>query len=349
MLLKELLKPSRIYPVVLVIAMMIVWQYRTNNKSSSKNNQELSNIVILKGKTMGTYYDIRYLDSSQFSLQPEIDSIFSQFINEASTWVEESEISQFNLHDTLSNFSTHIKILIEASNVIYQETNGAFDPTVGPLVNAWGFGEKFADEVPSQKKVDSLLQFVGYDKIILSEDGTHLSKPKGVYLNLSAIAKGYGCDIIADFLRSKNYKNFKVEIGGEVVCEGTNEGRKWHIGIEKPNVEKSTLHTIIELENKAMATSGNYRNYLEKNGVKYAHTIDPMTGKPIQLEVLSASVIGDNCMVADAYATAFMVMGLEKIKKFCEKRNDINVLIIYENDGKERVWMTEGMRKHIVI
>lgn len=349
MLLREIFKPSRIYPVVLLIAMIIVWQYRSHNKPTSADSAALNNMVILKGKTMGTYYDIRYLDSSQFSLQPEIDSIFAQFTNEASTWVEESELSQFNLNDTISNFSSHFKLLIQTSDLIYHETKGAFDPTVGPLINAWGFGEKFTDEVPSQKKIDSLLQFVGYDKINLSENGMHLSKPTGVYLNLSAIAKGYGCDIIADFLRAKNHNNFKVEIGGEVVCEGGNQGRKWRIGIEKPSENKSEIHTVIELDNAAMATSGNYRNYFEKNGIKYAHTLNPKTGKPIQLEVLSTSVIAENCMVADAYATAFMVMGLENIKDFCKNRNDIDVFVIYESNGEQHVWMTEGMRKHIVI
>ena len=275
MLLREILKPSRIYPLVLLIAMIIVWQYRSHNQPSPEKNHALSNIVILKGKTMGTYYDIRYLDSSQYNLQPAIDSILVQFNNEASTWIAESELSQFNLHDTLSNFSSHLKTLIQTSDLIYKETKGAFDPTVGPLVNAWGFGEKFADQVPSQKKIDSLLQFVGYDKIQLNSEGNYLSKPQGVYLNLSAIAKGYGCDIIADFLRAKKYNNFKVEIGGEVVCEGDNEGRKWRIGIEKPTENKSEIHTVIELQNQAMATSGNYRNYVEKNGVKYAHTINP--------------------------------------------------------------------------
>lgn len=349
MLLRELLKPSRIYPVVLLIAMIIVWQYRSHNKEKMPEATFLDNVVVLKGHTMGTYYDIRYIDSSQFSLQPEIDSLFSQFTHEASTWIAESEISRFNLNDTISNFSNHLKTLFETSKTIYKETNGAFDPTVGPLVNAWGFGEKFADEIPSQKKIDSLKQFIGFDKIKLSNNGTHLSKPKGVYLNMSAIAKGYGCDIIADFLKDRKYKNFKVEIGGEVVCEGTNQGRKWRIGIEKPSEDERKIHSVIEVENEAMATSGNYRNYFEKNGIKYAHTINPETGRPIQLEVLSTSVIAKNCMIADAYATAFMVMGLQKIKQFCAERNDFDVFIIYESNGEQHVWMTEGMRKRIVI
>lgn len=346
---REALKPSRIYPLVVVLLMIVVWNYRQIKPTEQKPVLPAEEYVMkVRGKTMGTYYDIRYIDKSNSIIQPEIDSILIQFSMEASTWLEESEISQFNLKDTLHNPSSHLVTLIKNSNTIYNETNGAFDPTVGPLVNSWGFGEKYHVNIPTAPQVDSMMQYVGFNKIHFDSDSL-LTKDKGVYLNLSAIAKGYGCDIIAEALEKKGFENYKVEIGGEVVCKGTKNGEQWRIGVEKPAEGKREIHTIIKVGSEAMATSGNYRNYFEHKGVKYAHTINPVTGHPIQLEVLSASVIAKNCMIADAYATSFMVMGLENIKEFCKQRNDIEVFIIYEEEGAQKVWMTEGMRSRILI
>ena len=235
---------------------------------------------------------------------------------------------------------------------ISDETDGAFDITVAPLVNAWGFGFKNS-ALPSSYQVDSLRQIVGYQKVSL-ENGHIKKKDPRIMLDCSAIAKGYGCDVIAKFLRSRGVKNFMVEIGGEIVTSGLNPDRlPWKVGVTKPSDDSlSTSHelqTVLNVTDMAMATSGNYRNFYYKGGKKYAHTIDPKTGFPVQHNILSATVIAKSCAEADAYATSFMVMGLEKAQKVMERRPELMAYIIYsDQNGENAVWYSPSLRNKIV-
>jgi thiamine biosynthesis lipoprotein len=234
---------------------------------------------------------------------------------------------------------------------ISNETDGAFDITVAPLVNAWGFGFKNGIE-PSKQQVDSLMQIVGYQKVAL-EKGEIRKTDDRVMLDCSAIAKGYGTDVVANLLRKLGVKNFMIEIGGEIVTSGVNpEQKPWRVGISKPvdDVQGAAqeVQSIVAITDKAMATSGNYRNFYYKGGKKYAHTIDPKTGYPVQHSILSATVFANTCAVADAYATSFMVMGLEKAQKLLEQHPELMAYLIYgDKDGKTAVWYSPSLKNKI--
>ena len=234
---------------------------------------------------------------------------------------------------------------------ISKETDGAFDITVAPLVNAWGFGFKNGSQ-PSRHQVDSLLRLVGYEKVSMVDGKVKKQDPR-IMLDCSAIAKGYGTDRVARLLQSRGVQNYMVEIGGEVVTCGVNPERvPWKIGVTKPTEDSLNtgheLQTILNLTNKAMATSGNYRNFYYKGGKKFAHTIDPKTGYPIQYSILSATVIAKSCAVADAYATSFMVMGLDKAKKVLERHPELMAYFIYSDQkGDMTVWFSPSLRDKI--
>jgi thiamine biosynthesis lipoprotein len=224
--------------------------------------------------------------------------------------------------------------------------------TVAPMVNTWGFGFKTGKE-PSKAVVDSLRNIVGYQKIKMEKKHIIKQNPNTM-LDCSAIAKGFGSDVVAKFLRQKGIKNFMIEIGGEIVTYGLNEKRvPWKIGVTKPVDDslnnQQEIQTILNVTNKAMATSGNYRKYYYKNGKKYAHTIDPKTGYPVQHNILSSTVFADNCATADAYATAFMVTGLDGAKKILAKHPELMAYFIYaDQNGKNAVWYSPKLRKKIV-
>jgi thiamine biosynthesis lipoprotein len=234
---------------------------------------------------------------------------------------------------------------------ISDDTDGAFDITVAPLVNAWGFGFKNGQH-PTKFQVDSLRKIIGYQKVFY--DGGYIKKkdPR-IMLDCSAIAKGYGSDVVAKLLRSRGVKNFMVEIGGEIVTSGVNEKRlPWKIGVTKPTEDplntSHELQSVLNVTDKAMATSGNYRNFYYKDGKRYAHTIDPKTGYPVQHNILSATVIANSCAMADAYATSFMVMGLEKAQQVLSRHPELMAYLIYsDKDGKNAVWYTPSLKDKI--
>jgi thiamine biosynthesis lipoprotein len=234
---------------------------------------------------------------------------------------------------------------------ISKETDGAFDITVAPLVNAWGFGFKNGIE-PTSEQVDSLMQIIGYQKVSLSA-GKVTKTDDRVMLDCSAIAKGYGTDVVARLLRSKGITNFMVEIGGEIVTSGVNaENQPWRVGITKPVEDPmgttGEVQSIVKITDKAMATSGNYRNFYYKDGKRYAHTIDPKTGYPVQHNILSATVFAKSCAVADAYATSFMVMGMEKAQQLLEQHPELMAYLIYcDEDGKNAVWYSPSLENKI--
>jgi thiamine biosynthesis lipoprotein len=264
---------------------------------------------------------------------------------------QESIISKVNRNEKVELNEMFLQVITLAQKVS-QDTDGAFDITVAPLVNAWGFGFKTGDK-PSGTSIDSLMSTVGYKKISLK--GRQLFKEnKNTMLDCSAIAKGYGSDVVAAFLKKRGIDNFMVEIGGEVVTQGISEKRvPWRIGVTKPTDDSlsvdNELQTVLNVTNKAMATSGNYRNFYYKDGKKYAHTIDPKTGYPVQHSLLSATVLADNCATADAYATSFMVMGIEKAKGVLERHPELMAYFIYTDEsGNLAVWYSPSMKDKIL-
>ncbi|MGL5979983.1 MAG: FAD:protein FMN transferase [Phocaeicola sp.] len=303
-----------------------------------------------EGLVFGTIYKITY--QSDESLKEEIENRLKEVDNSLSTFKKQSIITKVNQNEPVE-LDTHFVQVYNIAQRIAAETDGAYDITVAPLVNAWGFGFKHSAGIETAT-IDSLKQFVGYKKIKLS-DGKIVKEDKRTLLDCSSIAKGYGVDQVAQLLESKGIKNFLVDIGGEVVAKGKNPKMKlWRIGINKP-IEDSLsinqeLQTILEMSNIGMATSGNYRNFYYKDGKKYAHTIDPLTGYPAENSLLSATVIAKDCTTADAYATAFMVMGIEKAEAFCKKHPELEVYFIYASheEGSYQVFMTDGMKKLVV-
>ena len=240
-----------------------------------------------------------------------------------------------------------------AAMLVYKETEGNFDCSIYPLVKAWGFYDNQLEDsiIIDSLKFRNILQFVGFDKINLIDDSLIL--PKGMSLDFNSIAQGYTVDVIAQFLESKGDSNYLVEVGGELLAKGKNsDGNIWRIGVDKPTDSIDSNERFIfllDLENKALATSGNYRKFYVKDGVKYAHTINPFTAFPTQNRLLSATVIYDNCMLADAYATALMVMGVRKSKQFLKLHPEIEVYLVYTaKDGAWKTFISPSMAKRII-
>ena len=296
----------------------------------------------------GTAYKIVYQHDKDLSR--EIREELMKVDYSLSPFNEKSVITAVNQNRDVVLDTLFLDVFTKSME-ISRETDGAFDITVAPLVNAWGFG--FKNETrPTPRQVDSLLQIVGYKKVRL-EDNRIIKQDRRMMLDCSAIAKGYGVDVVARYLRSLGIRNFMVEIGGEVVTSGVNPQRlPWRVGVVKPSEDSlnvnNELQTILNVTDKAMATSGNYRNFYYKNGKRFAHTIDPKTGSPVQHSLLSATVLADECAVADAYATSFMVMGLERAKKLLERHPELMVYLIYD-DGKDSlaVWFSPSLQDKI--
>ena len=299
-----------------------------------------------EGLVFGTVYSITYLASDDY--QAEIDSVLQKVDNALSMFNEQSIISAVNRGEGFIPQNDEGDMFCEVLSLAHQvssDTNGAFDITVAPLVNAWGFGFR-QGTMPDSAAVDSLRQFVGWQQVALVADGdarTISRDDPRIMLDCSAIAKGYGCDVVGRLLRAKGVENYMVEIGGEVVVQGNSpRNADWRIGVNKPTDDacrdsssclsaavSNELQAVLSITNVAMATSGNYRNFYYKGGRKYAHTIDPRTGYPVQHELLSATVLAADCATADAYATSFMVMGLDSARKVLDRHPDLKAYLIY--------------------
>lgn len=304
--------------------------------------------VVFRGGTQGTYYAVTYFDLKDRNFQPEVDSILKAFDNSVSLWVPGSVISRINRGDSTVKLDNWFIDIFRRSQEIAAKTGGDFDCTVGPLVNAWGFGFKGKMKM-DQAKVDSLLQFVGYRKVSLNEQN-RIMMPEGFKFDFNAIAQGYSVDVISSFLESEGIKNYLVDIGGEVFGKGSKPGgQPWLVGIENPatdSLSEQTINTRVILTGKALATSGSYRKYYEENGRRYSHEIDPHTGYPVRDSLLSVSVLADECATADGYATAFMVMGFEKARKFVENNSGMEAFFIVDGgDGTFKTYATKGMEK----
>ncbi len=288
-----------------------------------------------QGLVFGTRYNITYLYNAD--LQPDIDYTLALVDSALSMFNPESTISAVNSSESIQVTDTMFLKVFRRAMEISRMTNGAFDITVAPAVNAWGFGFKHSENI-SQSTIDSLLEITGYWKIH-EQDGLITKDDPRIMLDCSAIAKGFGTDMVADMLRSKGICDFMVEVGGEIVVSGRNpKGKLWNIGISKPVDDSlsvnNELQTVIPVTDIAMATSGNYRNFYVKDGRKYAHTIDPHTCTPVSHSLLSATVFASDCATADALATSMMVMGLDSAQALCARHPEIRAYFIYQSpDG----------------
>ena len=302
-----------------------------------------------EGTIFGTIYHAKYLYGE--NLCAEIEAALKQVDASLSMFNPQSTISRINRNET-GKADKMLGEVLQLSYTINTATAGAFDPTVAPLVNAWGFGFK-SGQMPDITQVDSLRSLVGLTAIHLQGDSITKDNPLSI-LDFSAIAKGYGVDKAAEVLRSHGIQNFMVEIGGEVVAEGVNEkGNAWRIGINKPDDDSTSTNTelqdIVELSAGAIATSGNYRNFYISEGRKIAHTINPRTGYPAQQDILSSTVMAPTCAEADGFATAFMVLGMEEAKRVLQTQPQLEAYFIYsDEEGNYRTWSTEGFKTYII-
>ena len=316
---------------------------------SSCNINQDKFLVTNIGKAQGTYYNIKYVSSSNIDYQNKIDSILNKIDKSLSIYDSTSFISQLN-KDNYVIADRHLIEVYNVANKVYLETDGYFDCTSYPIINEWGFYKNKKNEYVDSLKIIKLLNYVGFDKVKF--DTNNISILENYSIDFNALAQGYTVDIIGQFLRSKNINNYLIELGGELLAKGKNiNSKNWVVGVEKPNEKidfTDRFQFIVSLENKSLATSGSYRNYIEKDGIKYSHIINPKTGFPSLNTLLSVTVIHEECIYADAYATAFMAMGLEKTLDFISNRDDIDVFLIYSNDSKLETYSSDYFKNYIL-
>lgn len=293
-------------------------------------------LVSIRGVVFGTYYSILYYDDDGRLFQEEIEALFEEINRSMSFYDPNSLLSRINRQEE-SRVDEHFRIVFRRAQEISQETGGAFDATVFPLVSAWGFGPGDGREM-SREEQDSILDFVGYEKVWLDDD--HIMKADArVQLDFNAIAKGYAADVAGDFLASRGVETYMVEIGGDLVARGMKpDGSHWRIGLEIPAASATAeqeWNYFVEIKDRGLATSGDYRRYYIQDGRRLSHTISPFDGEPVTHNLMSASVFAEDAMSADAYATAFMVMGLEKSIRFVEERDDLEAYLIFAPEGED--------------
>lgn len=333
------------YLVFILTMVMVACQPSVNEK-----------VYLIEGEAQGSTYHIKYIAERDENLKPAIDSILEVIDRSMSTYRPDSAISKINQGDTTVVVDEHFRKVFEASQQIWQESEGLFDPTVGVLVNAWGFGKQKISEadLPTDKNIDSLRKYVGFDKVALTEKNLIKKRYTEILFDFNAIAQGYTSDVVANYLSARGIKNYIVEIAGEMYLKGKNtvEDKSWTIGVENPlkPLDDRDLVATIQFTNQGLATSGNYRKvWTDSNGRKYVHSINPLTGRATQSDVLSATVVAPSTMLADGYATMFMVMGLAKSKAFLEKHPDLAVLLVYSDDKhQEATYKTKSFEKLII-
>lgn len=307
-------------------------------------------IIKLEGNAQGTTYHITYISDNGILYSKAIDSLLSNIDASMSTWVPNSIISRINNNEQNVIVDDYFSTVFNKSVEVSEKTEGHFDITVGPLVNAWGFGPTTKNNL-DKTKVDSLLQLVNYKMVTLKDNKIKKEKPE-IKIDFNAIAQGYSVDVIADYLDSKGINNYLVELGGEIKAKGKKENEEWKVGIDQPSEEKSAerkLEAILNLNNRALATSGNYRKFYMEGNQKLSHIIDPKTGYPAKHNLLSTTVIADDGITADAYATAFMVMGVMKSITFLEKNKNLKleVYFIYDEKGQWKSYTSHNLKKRI--
>ena len=288
-----------------------------------------------EGNALGTYYAVTYKGAENPSLQKGVDSILNSINETFSIFNPNSITSKINDNQEVTLNKDFIEVFTIAKQ-IGQETDGALDITIGPLVNLWGFGKDDRNTDLTQEVIDSVLTLIGYQKVHFEENKITKDNPCS-QLNFNALAKGYAVDKVADYMVAQGYKDCVVDIGGEIVAKGKKyHDQEWNIGLQTPTRTRDgemRADETFHLRDRAVATSGNYRNYIEENGERYTHIIDPKTGRPEKSNLLSVTVIADRCVVADAYATAFMVMGMDKTKNYLKDHPELTCIFIYDKNG----------------
>ena len=308
--------------------------------------------IRLQGETQGTYYNIAYYDTTHRNMLPQIQSVLDEFDSTASLWNENSLIRKVNRHDD-TKVNPIFYDLLELSLKMEEYTHGAFNCKIGALVNLYGFGFKNRDDI-TDHQIDSLLSLIRQGDCQCN-DSLHVTLSPGIELDFNAIAQGYTVDLIAQSFQQHGIQNYLIDVGGEVIARGRKaDGTKWTIGIERPSPDKYSdreIETAIQLEDLAVVTSGNYRKYYEHDGIRYSHTIDPATGRPVSHSLLSVSVVSHEAWYADAMATAFMVMGLDKSLQFIHDNPDNPdiqaVFFIYDDHGTYKTHATPEFHKLI--
>lgn len=316
--------------------------------SGCKSENKL--LIKIDGEAQGTTWHISYLSEDTVNYKRDIDSILKDIDQSLSTYIPVSIISRINNNESNVLADKYFIDVFNKSTEVSDRTTGLFDVTVGPLVNAWGFGFTKKATIDSTR-IDSLLEFVGYKMVRLEGNKVIKAKPQ-IILDFNAIAQGYSVDVLSAYLEDKGINNYLVEIGGELKAKGKKNDENWKVGIDQPlenNTAEREIGAVIELDNRALCTSGNYRKFYEENGKKYAHILDPRKGFPAKQNILSATVLADNGITADAYATAFMIMGLESSKRFLSDNKDLNleVYFIYDEKGLWKTYSSESLKKRI--
>ena len=342
-------EPHRIrwWHIILLLALIAGTVYIIKTSPNHSQGEESSTVYLkCEGAVFGTFYHITYQYATD--LQDSIVDVLHEVDNSLSPFNKSSIITAIN-NGTSDSTNHMFREVFTLAKTISAETDGAFDITVAPLVNAWGFGFKNKETV-TESLIDTLLQHVGIDKVSLQE-GRLLKTDDAVMLDCSAIAKGYGVDAVGRMLEAKHISNYMVEIGGEVRVRGSNpQGKPWSIGIitptPDPTGQNNEVEEILHITDISMATSGNYRNFYIEGNKRYAHTIDPRTGYPVQHSILSSTVLATDCAVADAYATAFMVLGLDSAKTILNTHPELQAYFIYaDEDGMNATWHTDNLLK----
>lgn len=309
-------------------------------------------ITRLQGEALGTSYHISYFSKDSLDLSHGLDSIFETINHSMSTYLDDSDISRVNRGEAVVRVDDMFLEVFRLSQKVHQQSKGYFDPTVGDLVNLYGFGAEAGVVLPDSSMVDSLMQYVGLEKIKVSTDGRVTKESPEVYLEFNSIAKGYTVDVIGLYLDSWEINDYLIELGGELLGKGKNieKGSYWTVGIDDPQQQGDTrqLQAVLELRNRAMATSGNYRKYRinEDTGQKFVHTINPLTGYSEQGDMLSATVLAENSALADAYATAFMATGVEQAIQMLSVLDQVDVFFLYlDSHGTMKEYKSPGFQE----
>ncbi len=310
---------------------------------------------VFTGDALGTTYQVKFFHNEKTDINEALDSIFEVINKSMSTYQKDSDISRINSGDTTVIIDKHFREVFRASKKIYEESGGMFDPTVGKLVNAYGFGPDGPQKELKQGELDSIKIFVGFNKLRLKDDGRIVKEHPEIFIDFNAIAKGYAVDEVARYLDKMNIDNYLVEIGGELVAKGTNIGKNqmWAVGIDDPQQAEGerTLQAAVKLDNRAMATSGNYRKFRTdpQTGRSYVHTINAVTGLAERNDMLSVSVLAENCTLADGYATTFMALGYQGSLEMLKNLPDVDVYFIYLKEGEGTgIFTTPGFEKALV-
>ncbi len=310
---------------------------------------------LYSGEALGTTYQIKFFHAEEIEMEKGLDSIFKLMNASMSTYQADSDISRINAGDTSVIVDQNFREVFELSAQVYQESKGYFDPTVGKIVNIFGFGPEAGDENIEQKEIDSLMKFVGFNKLELTPNNRVRKEYREIFIDFNAIAKGYTVDVIARFLDQNQIADYLVEVGGELAAKGSNIGKDqpWVVGIDNPLQKPGdrSLNAAVKLKNRAMATSGNYRKFKTDpvTGQAFVHTINPLTGLAEKSNLLSASVLAENCALADAYATAFMALGFEQSLEMLKGLDLVDVYFIYASEDNEpKVFSTKGFEENLI-